>query len=118
MSTQSLAPSHVLSVLSSRPEPKPLKMPPPPEKLSGSALHLMHAAGGYEHLNYTKRNWVDIVEDITAHAARMALVLKGSKIGGGTGTGVGGVGAVGAVQESVASNGTGVDRVAWPLLWE
>lgn len=59
---------------------------------------------------------MDIVEDITAHAARMALVPKGSNIGGGTG--VGGEGAVGAVQESVVSNGTGVDRVAWPLLWE
>ena len=80
----------------------------------------MHAAGGYEHLNYTKRNWVDIVEDITAHAGRIALALQASNIGVGTGVGVGvgGEGPVGAVQDSAGGNGMAVERVAWPLLWE
>ena len=73
-SAQSFAPSHVLSVLASRPEPKILKINQTNvEKLSGSVLHSMHLAGGYQHINYTRRNWGDIIEDITAHAKNMSV---------------------------------------------
>jgi hypothetical protein len=51
------APSHVQATLQSRAEPKPIKFKDKItiEKFSGLELQHMHAAGGYEYINYTRR---------------------------------------------------------------
>jgi hypothetical protein len=83
-----------------------------PEKHTGAAMHNMHAAGGYEFINYTKRNWVDIVEDITAHA--QALCVSGAA-GDTTDSNSNST----IVGDSTSANGIGNSKLyPWPLLWE
>lgn len=73
-------------------------------------MHNMHAAGGYEFINYTKRNWVDIVEDITAHAQALSV---GAAAGDNINT-----------NSNSTSDGSGTKGISssklypWPLLWE
>ena len=63
-----------MSVLASRPEPKIIKINKiNMDKYTGSVLHSMHNAGGYEHLNYTRRNWVDIIQDITLQTKNVTV---------------------------------------------
>jgi hypothetical protein len=80
-----------------------------PEKHTGAAMHNMHAAGGYEFINYTKRNWVDIVEDITAHA--QALSVSGVAVDSDSNNT--------SASDITAANGiSNSNPYPWPLLWE
>jgi hypothetical protein len=46
-------------MLGARPEPRPLRIKnrKDNEAYTGETLHAMHSSGGYELLNYTRRNW-------------------------------------------------------------
>lgn len=79
-------------------------------------MHSMHAAGGYEFINYTKRNWVDIVEDITAHAQALSV---GEAVGDTTNMNINSS----STSDSTAANGINKSKSSsrsypWPLLWE
>jgi hypothetical protein len=95
---------------------------PAPAKPSGSALHSMHSAGGYEHANYSRRNWLNIIEEVTAHAESLSIVHAGVDVvhasdphavltlsGGGSASS-------GGVNIKSASGG-GSSR-PWPLQWD
>ena len=85
-------------------------------------MHSMHQAGGYEHMNYTRRNWVDIIKDITIQARKVSVgAVSGSMTDDNNIIDS-------SVSLSVASkngfgmgmgSGTVPDVVCpWPLLWE
>ena len=107
-------------MLSSRPEPKPLRVGTAPNaRPTGAALHSMHSAGGYDHANYSRRNWQNIIEEVTAHAESLTIVPKGT----GTDTGGtlhpsnGGTKPVLTSGVSVKKEESSVRR-PWPLLWD
>ena len=65
-STAPSAPSHVLSVLNSRPEPKHTRLSDKKrcEAYSNDLNRAMDTAGGYEYITYTRRNWRAIAEEV------------------------------------------------------
>ena len=108
----------MLSVLSSRPEPKPIRMGSAPNaKPTGVALHSMHSAGGYEHANYSRRNWQNIIEEVTKHAENLTITPVDTGIGvtpspSSSGTNTALAGGVGVNKDS-----SSIGR-PWPLLWD
>ena len=121
-------------MLSSRPEPKPLRVgsapAPATAKPSGSALHSMHSAGGYEHANYSRRNWLNIIEEVTAHAESLSIVHVGAGVVHASrcsdsdthavltlNASASGGGVSGSVSVNVTSGSSGISR-PWPLQWD
>ena len=107
-------------MLSSRPEPKPLRVGTAPNaRPTGAALHSMHSAGGYDHANYSRRNWRNIIEEVTAHAEGLSIVPKGtgSVTGGTSHPSNGDTNTVPTSGISVKKEDSSVRR-PWPLLWD
>ena len=108
---------------------------------SGSALHSMHSAGGYEHANYSRRNWLNIIEEVTAHAESLSIMHVGVGVvhassssssssssdsgthavltlsGSGSASGGGVSVKNNSVSDNVKSSGGSSSR-PWPLQWD
>jgi len=75
-STAPNAPSHVLYVLNSRPEPKHTRLSDKSrcETYSNELNRALDAAGGYEYITYTRRNWRAIAEEVDRIVVAAAAV--------------------------------------------
>ena len=82
-------------------------------------MHSMHQAGGYDHLNYTRRNWVDIIDDITMQARKVSVgAVSGSRIDDSKSS-INSSESLSVDLNNGLELGSGPDPVwPWPLLWE
>jgi hypothetical protein len=99
---------------------------PVPAKPSGAALHSMHSAGGYEHANYSRRNWLYIIEEVAAHAESLSIAHVGVITDSGdsgthavlTLSGGGGVSVKDIKKDSGSVKSGGSSSRPWPLQWD
>ena len=96
------APNPVLMLLNSRLEPKivSIKDKTMLDGYSASTIMSMHTAGGYEHINLTRRNWITI-------AQQMKQLVLNNEMKEDDG-----------VQDTTSTSTTMIKDCEWPMKWD